>query len=210
MAQVHGNHHAGARRQLPGHRPGHPVPHGSAAAQGRHRRRGLSRADPDRQADGLWLQPGAQAGGDRRARRGGRARSSTFATSSSRRRTRGSPGRSWKTRSRVRSRSSRRRDRAHELRTVGARAPGREPGRRAADRAGARHPGLAARRLRRALRAGADAARPVSPGGLPADADADPRVLRAPRAKERRGDRGQAVRACRPARERPRSAFDPS
>ena len=49
---------------------------------------------------------------------------------------------------------------------------------------------------RPAGRARTDAARPVSPGRLRADEDADPRVLRAPRAEERRGDRRQAVRAA--------------
>ena len=66
-----------------------------------HRRRGLSRPDPDRQADGLWLDPRAQAGRDRRARRAWPSRSSTCATSPTARRTRGWRGRCWKTRSRA-------------------------------------------------------------------------------------------------------------
>ena len=35
------------------------------AKKRRHRRRGLSRPDPDRQADGIWLDPGPQARRDR-------------------------------------------------------------------------------------------------------------------------------------------------
>ena len=46
---------AGAGRQLPRHRPRGGLPHGGAAAGRRYRRRGLSRPDLDRQADGLRL-----------------------------------------------------------------------------------------------------------------------------------------------------------
>ena len=61
---------AGPGGQLSGHRSGDPVPAGRPAADRRHRRGGLSRANPDRQADGLWVEPGPPARGDRRARRG--------------------------------------------------------------------------------------------------------------------------------------------
>ena len=89
---------------------------GRAAAGRRHRRRGLSRPDPDRQADGLWLDARAQAGRDRRARRAGQAGLQPAQPGQSRRRTRGWRGRCWKTRSRVRCRSSSRKGPAHECR----------------------------------------------------------------------------------------------
>ena len=54
---------------FPGHEPGRRVQHGGAASSGRHRRRGLSRPDFDRQANGLRLVPRPQIGGDRRAGR---------------------------------------------------------------------------------------------------------------------------------------------
>ena len=53
---------------FPGTDPVIAVQDGRATAGRGHRRRGLSRPDPDRQADGLRLDARAQAGRDRRAR----------------------------------------------------------------------------------------------------------------------------------------------
>ena len=72
----------------------------------------------------------------------------------------------------------------------------RRPGRgRTAHRPGPGDARLAPGRLRAAGRTGSPPARPLREGGVRPVADAGPRVHRAARAQERRGDRGQAVRA---------------
>ena len=104
----------GSGRKFPGHEPGGGLQHGGAASSRGHRRRGLSRRDFDRQADGIRLVPRPQTGRDRRAGRRGASRSSTCAISPPARRTRGSPGRSWKIRCKACSRSSSRKGPAHD------------------------------------------------------------------------------------------------
>ncbi len=195
LAQVGGDDGAGAGGELSGDRSGRPVHNGRAAAGRGHRRRGLSRPDPDRQADGLRLDARAQAGGDRRARRAGQTGLQPAQPLQS-------PGGQG---ARVVGAGRLGRECAADpqagrgrLMSAAAARSGRhdvEPGRRAAGRPGARHARLAAGRLCAAGRDRAAVARRLCPGGLPADADADPRIHRSARAQERRGDRLQALRA---------------
>ena len=126
------------------------------------------------------------------------------------RKTRGSPGRSWKTRSE----SALEIIRAGRGRLMTGRRSPISRGfatSRAADRAGPRHARLAARRLcERLAELESPAAATVSQGRIPGDADADSGVRRAARAQERRGDRGEAVRAERggPSRRLPAPGAD--
>ena len=55
LAQVGDDDGAGHCRELSRDRSGHSFHDGRAPTRGGHRRRGFSRSDPDRQADGVWV-----------------------------------------------------------------------------------------------------------------------------------------------------------
>ena len=139
-----GDDRAGPGGELPGHRPGDRR---SGWPPGCGPRASAPRSIPDPIQIGKQMGYGSTRGHKLAVIVGpdeaGAARSSTSATWPPGRRTRGSPGRSWKTRSRARWRSSSRRGRLMSARPpqpsrCAARA------RRAADRRGARHARLAA------------------------------------------------------------------